>query len=149
MDTKIRCTMKEYTDDLLPQVSDTLHADDMMVKVEANGGRYHYVWNLLDQETRFLIASRMSTHRTGEEAKRLFTQSKNLAARPPKLLITDKLRSYREAYGEVLEPSGTEHLASPRFVDRTNNNRVERWFSPRTLESHGGARKQPLGARSH
>ncbi len=118
--------MKSYTDDLLPQVSDAWHADDMMVKVKANGGRYHYLWNLMDHDTRFLIASRMSTHRTGEEAKRLFKQGTNLAAQRPKLIITDELRSYKEAYEEVLQPRGTTHLASPQFIDRTNNNRVER-----------------------
>ncbi len=118
--------MSEYTSDLLPQTGDVWHADDMMLKVKANGGEWHYLWNLMDSETRFLIASRMSSHRTGEEAKRLFRQARDSTSRLPKQIITDKLRSYSEAYDDVLERKGVQHVASPQFIDRANNNRVER-----------------------
>jgi len=114
--------MSEYVKELMPQVSDKWHADETTINVN---GHYRWLWNLMDSETRFLLSSKLTQTRREHEATNLFLEGRLRSDRAPNLVVTDGLLSYEGAFRNAF-PKGTRHLCSPRFIDRTNNNLVER-----------------------
>jgi len=118
--------MKEYADELLPQVSNKWHADET---VENVNGKYRWLWNLMDSESRFLIASRLTKARTDRDARNLFLDGLDRTKKAPGTIVTDGLVSYANAYDETLRYKGTKHIRKPRFIGLANNNRIERLHS--------------------
>jgi transposase-like protein len=51
-------------------------------------------WDVIDEKTRFLLASHMSRTRTIKDAQMLFTQANGRSLVVPKHIITDKLSAY-------------------------------------------------------
>jgi len=118
--------MKEYADELMPNVSDKWHADET---VENVNGQYRWLWNLMDSESRFLIASRLTKGRTDVDARNLFLDGLDRAKKAPATIVTDGLASYANAYDETFRYKGTKHVRKPRFIDLANNNKIERLHS--------------------
>jgi len=114
--------MSEYVKDLMPQVSDRWNADETTINVN---GHYRWLWNLMDSETRFLLSSRLTHTRRDHEAVNLFWEGKLRSGKTPTEVVTDGLTSYESAFRTAF-PKGTRHIRSPRFIDRTNNNLIER-----------------------
>jgi len=118
--------MDKYASDLVPKVSDKWHADET---VENVNGKNRWLWNLLDSESRFLIASRLTKGRTDVDARNLFLDGLDRTNKAPTTIVTDGLVSYANAYDETLKYKGVKHIRKPRFVDLANNNRIERLHS--------------------
>ncbi|MGD0175730.1 MAG: IS6 family transposase [Candidatus Bathyarchaeia archaeon] len=118
--------MEGYASDLVPKVSEKWHADET---VENVNGKNRWLWNLMDSESRFLIASRLTKARTDRDARNLFLDGLDRAKKAPTTIVTDGLVSYANAYDETLRYKGTKHIRKPRFIDLANNNRIERLHS--------------------
>jgi transposase-like protein len=118
--------MDDYAKDLVPQVSDKWHADET---VENVNGKNRWLWNLMDSESRFLIASRLTQGRTDMDARNLFLDGLDRTNKAPKTIVTDGLVSYANAYDQTLRYKGAKHIRKPRFIDLANNNRIERLHS--------------------
>ncbi|MBM2824557.1 MAG: Integrase catalytic protein [Dehalococcoidales bacterium] len=86
--------------DFHPVVGDTWVADETYMKL---GRKTVYFWDIIDSESRFLLASHVSTSRGAKEAEKLMRAASDRAGKSPKLVVTDKLGSYiggiEEAYG--------------------------------------------------
>jgi len=115
--------MKDYADKLMPDVSGTWHADETTVNVN---GHYQWLWNLMDRDTRFLIASKLTQTRREHEATNLFLEAQRTSGIAPNVLVTDGLESYSAAFNQTFAKKQTKHIRSPRFIDKANNNLVER-----------------------
>jgi len=115
--------MKEYADKLMPDVSGTWHADETTINVN---GKYQWLWNLMDRDTRFLISSRLTQTRREHEATNLFLEAQRATGIVPNTLVTDGLLSYQAAYDQTFAKKHVRHVRSPRFIDKTNNNIIER-----------------------
>ncbi|MBU5537130.1 MAG: DDE-type integrase/transposase/recombinase [Candidatus Aenigmarchaeota archaeon] len=118
--------MGNYTRKLQPKLSGIWHADEQMIKSK---GRYIWSWNLLDSETRFLIANVVTEGREIKDAKKLFKKSKEIAQNP-ELIITDGLFSYERAIKKefsVWRLPRTEHIRLPTIRDKINNNLIEKF----------------------
>jgi len=115
--------MKEYADKLMPDVADVWHADETMLNVN---GHYQWMWNLMDRETRFLIASRLTSTRREHDATNLFLEGQRTSGIVPNVLVTDGLASYASAFDQTFAKKHTQHLRKPRFIDKANNNMIER-----------------------
>ena len=115
--------MREYADQLVPEVSGKWHADETM---ENANGKWRWLWNLMDSESRFLLASRLTKTRKEVDARNLFLDGLDRAKKAPKVVVTDGLISYPNALNGTLRYKGTKHISKPRFIDLTNNNRIER-----------------------
>lgn len=92
-------------------------------------GKWRWVWSVLDKETRFWIASHISTERAVSDAREPFRKAKETARKQPKVVVSDGLRSYQKAFKKeffTLRGPRTEHIRKPRFIDQANNNIVER-----------------------
>jgi len=115
--------MKEYADKLTPDASGTWHADETTINVN---GKYQWLWNLMDRDTRFLISSRLTQTRREHEATNLFLEAQRTTGVVPNTLVTDGLLSYQAAYDQTFAKRQVRHIRSPRFIDKTNNNIIER-----------------------
>ncbi len=119
--------INEYVKNLHPEVSDQWHADEQFIKVK---GKIQYIWNVLDTETRFLLASHASPTRTYKEARTTFQIAKNIAQKKAKTVITDGAFSYEKA---VRKEFATYKNLKPhkRYVSLRNkdcsNNKLERF----------------------
>ena len=58
--------MNEYVNDIQPDIGGVWHADEMMVKID---GSWEYLWNVMDEQTRFQLASVVSTERKVRDAR--------------------------------------------------------------------------------
>jgi transposase-like protein len=126
--------MKGYLDKFTPQLGGIWHSDEMMINVrnteKIDGENYSWAWNLLDHETRFLIASEVTKHRNIEDARKVLQDAKEVAnGQRPDFIVTDKLPAYKQAitteFFTVRKPR-TEHVKLKNIKEGTNNNIVER-----------------------
>ena len=118
--------MEDYLSKITPQVGDTWRADEVWVKVK---GDMKYLFALMDDETRFWIAKEVSDRKEGHDATGLFRQAKEITGTKPKVMITDGLHSYSEAYRkEFFTQKGqrTVHIKQIRLQGQRNNNKMER-----------------------
>ncbi len=83
-----------------PVVGDTWVADETYMKL---GTKTVYFWDIIDADSRYLLASHVSTSRGGLAAEKLMRLAQERAGKTPKYVVTDKLKSYivgiEEAYG--------------------------------------------------
>jgi transposase-like protein len=129
--------MKKYVDKFPPQLGGMWHSDETMINVKKtepiDGENYSWAWNLLDHETRFLIASEVTKHRNIEDARKVFQEAKQIAnGQKPDYIITDKLPAYDKAITKeffTLSKPRTEHVKLKSIREGTNNNIVERLHS--------------------
>ena len=105
-----------------PRPGDRWHLDEVFLKIN---GRAHYLWRAVDQDGDvhdILVQSR----RNKKAAKKFFRRLLKGLRYVPRVIITDKLKSYSAAKAEVM-PS-VEHLQQ-----RYQNNRAENSHQPTRL----------------
>lgn len=127
--------VKRFTKDAIkqaegfkPTVGDTWVADETYMKL---GERTVYFWDIIDADTRFLLASHVSFTRGSRDAQELMELAQRRAGKTPKVVVTDKLASYisgiENAYG-----ADTQHGQGGPFDIENNTNLIERFHG--TLE---------------
>lgn len=119
--------MKDYVENIVPNVSDTWRADELYVKIK---GDMKYLFALMDDETRFWIAQEVAETKYKHDVRMLFQLGKKLAGKQPMTLITDGLYSYHEAYKQewyTLKKPRTEHIRHIALKGDRNNNKMERF----------------------
>ena len=102
------------------QVGDTWVADEMMVQV---GGEKYWNWNVMDEDTRYILASYLSKNRDTAAARAVMRKAKANSAVTPTEIKTDKWRAYLRAIRE--EFPDTKHVQSPGS-DRRGEQQPER-----------------------
>lgn len=117
----------EYVKSMQPQVGDYWFADEQFIKVKGN---QQYVWNVLDNKTRFLLASNASKTRCYEDARRTFKKAKKTAGKKAKTVVTDGSFNYskavRKEFATYQNPKPHKRYVSLRQKSG-NNNKVERF----------------------
>ena len=120
--------MKKYIDKITPQVGDAWRADEVYTKVR---GDLKYLFALCDDETRYWIAKEVADRKEGHDASGLFRQAKEIAGTKPKVIITDGLHSYAEAYRKEFWTQErryrTLHIRHIHLKGDMNNNKQERF----------------------
>ena len=116
--------ISRYAETLQPQLGDIWHADEMKIKTKRDD--WSWLWNVIDSQTRFLIANLVTKKREIEDAQGLFKEARQSGK--PELLITDGLQSYHKAFNrEFYDMHKTsEHVRAEGLTARSNNNKVER-----------------------
>ncbi len=122
-------------DSLTPQLSDTWQADELFVKMkngvkdtQYNQKSMAYLWNVMDRKTRFLLASRISTHRNVNGAVGAFNAARKVAKdSQPERIYADGLKACPQAM-EYWEGESKPELVARMGVGKphANNNRIER-----------------------
>jgi putative transposase len=120
--------IKKYTQyatdsikDYKPQkIGNTWIADETVIEID---GQNVWLWDIIDSDTRFLLATRISRSRTTQDAQILFDRAVKMAGKEPDKVITDKLASYLDVrYGK-----DTAHIQSRPFALVDNTQLIERF----------------------
>ena len=118
--------MRKYLEQITPQVGDTWRADEVFIKINGN---LKYLFAMMDDETRFLIAQEVADSKNNHDARNLFRKSNEVAGKKPTKLITDGLPSYKEAYQKEYWTRNSPRVIHESHItlkgDR-NNNKMER-----------------------
>jgi putative transposase len=98
--------------DYHPQVGDVWIADETVLNLDGE----HSIWfyDIIDKDTRFLLASRVAISRTTNDAERLMEDAKKKAGKSPKEILTDSNKSYLDSIEKVFG-SETEHIQTTPF----------------------------------
>lgn len=114
-----------------PHIGGILHVDETMVHVRKEKmeiGHYAWLWNLMDDTTRFWISSKISQPREIADARAVF-QDQKAKTGMPKAIIHDGLMSYNEAYLKEYYTFKNPRIKNIRSISVRNqalNSRVER-----------------------
>jgi transposase-like protein len=126
----INCFMKkmnEYVSTLEPKLSIRWHVDEQMIKTKKD--EYLWVWNVLDSESRYLIANNVTKERGIKEAREIFKKAKDNANGKPRFVVTDGLNSYKKAFMKEFwtNKQNCRHIANVSIKGERNNNLIERY----------------------
>ncbi len=103
----------------LPRAGDKWHLDEVQITI---AGTKRWLWRAVDQDG-FVLDVLVQGRRDKRAAERLLRKLLKRQARPPRVLITDKLASYSAAKRELMP--GVEHRRH-----RGLNNRAENSHQP-------------------
>src|SRR5882762_9483653 len=106
-----------------PRPGDIWHLDEVFLKIN---GRIHYLWRAVDQDGDVLDIL-VQSKRDKKAAARFFRNLLRTLRYVPRVLVTDKLRSYSAAKAELL-PS-VQHCQQ-----KYQNNRAENSHQPTRLQ---------------
>ena len=98
-----------------PRPGDKWHLDEVFIRI---GGVLHYLWRAVDQDG-VVLDILIQSRRDAGSAKRFFKRLLKGLQYVPRVLITDKLRSYGVAKRELLP--GVEHRQSRYLNNRAEN----------------------------
>jgi transposase-like protein/predicted nucleic acid-binding Zn finger protein len=91
--------MKKYCDQLVPRVSGIWHSDEMTLNIKDldNHENLRWAWNVIDNESRFWLASQITEKREIADARKVLAQASSISQTRPMAVVTDGLRAYQEA----------------------------------------------------
>lgn len=119
---KFAAYFKLKSDNLLKNVdlsdSDEWHADETIVFIN---GKKHYLWLVIDSESRLIISYHISPYRDAKQVFSLFHDTKKLGT--PRAIVTDRLPSYNIPIKSVFQD--TLHIKVQSFRDDISNNIIE------------------------
>lgn len=97
-----------YTETITPKLGTIWHADEMKLKTKRED--WAWLWNVMDGETRYLIANLITRGREIEDAAQTFNKAKIHAnGQKPQFMITDGLPSYREGFKQEFYDKSQMH----------------------------------------
>jgi transposase-like protein len=124
---KYSALAKEFVDALTPQLAGQWHIDETMIKCNGN---YKWFWEMIDNETKFMVATHLSGDRTIKEALSIFKQAKERAFEKPNKIMTDGLWAYEKAFKKAFysryKADKVELIRRVGIRTRETNNVVER-----------------------
>ncbi len=98
-------------------------ADELVVKV---GGRKYWLFNVMDSETRFILAAYLSPVRTARAAATAMSIARDRAENAPRVLKTDGLPSYGRGIRQAFPSHPVKHVVTEGIRAIINNNLSER-----------------------
>jgi putative transposase len=121
-----------------PKVGDTWIADETYLRIDkskanvenpydkSRKAKWIIFWDIIDADTRFLLASHVTTTRNKADAQALMEKAAKRAGKLPKVVVTDKLKSYIDGI-ELAYGSETQHKQGKPFQVENNTNLIERF----------------------
>jgi len=98
-----------------PQRGDKWHLDEVVITI---AGRKHWLWRSVDQQG-FVLDVLVQSRRNTRAARRLLRKLLKKQGRAPRVMITDKLRSYGAAKRNIMP--GVEHRQPKGLNNRAEN----------------------------
>lgn len=122
----------KWMDQQAPSVGITWHVDETVIKVN---GEARYLWNVMDRETRFALATHVSDNRSLANTRTPLRKAKAATPNRPCEVRTDGMMAYPEAVSKELGRKGaggdkrnwvSPHRRVPSIRAKESNNRIER-----------------------
>lgn len=127
---KYSALVSQYVETLNPQLLGIYHVDETAIKCK---GVQKWFWEIIDEQTKFLVAGHLSGSRTSEDAIKLFEKSVKVAKRKPVSIYCDGLPAYVDGYNKVFytmrKDTRPELIRSVGIRNIHNQNAVERLHS--------------------
>ena len=98
-----------------PRRGDKWHLDEVVISI---AGKKHWLWRAVDQAG-FVLDVLVQSRRDKKAAKRLFRKLLKKQGRAPRVLVTDKLKSYAAAKRDIMP--GVEHRQHKGLNNRAEN----------------------------
>jgi transposase-like protein len=89
-------------------------------------GRNMWFWDIIDERTRFLLASHISSARTIEDVAIVLKKAWDRAGKYPDFILSDKWLAYNKGFKRVFG-SHAIHIKSQGFTAEINTNLIERF----------------------
>jgi len=119
--------LKPYFDEIKINGKDSqLVADEMMVKIN---DKWAWLWNVMEKDTRYVLASTISETREMGVAKNLFKEAKSKIDGLPMRITTDGMKAYPRAINSAFYRNSyprVEHFVAPGITHKHHNNLIER-----------------------
>jgi transposase-like protein len=119
-----------FVEKFAPQLLGVYHVDETAIKCK---GVQKWFWEIIDEQTKFLVAGHLSGSRTSEDAIKLFEKSVKVAKRKPVSIYCDGLPAYVDGYNKVFytmrKDTRPELIRSVGIRNVHNQNAVERLHS--------------------
>jgi len=119
--------VNEFVEEFEPQLLGIWKVDETAIKCK---GVQKWFWEIIDEETKFLVAGHLSTSRPKEEAIALFEKAMKVAKKKPFSIYVDELPAYVKAYNKVFRTLRKD--TRPELIKKVglravnSNNSVER-----------------------
>jgi len=119
--------VKEFVTTLTPQLSGLWHEDETMLSCE---GKNIWFWEMIDEDTKFLVASHISGTRTLEDTIAVFKKGYKQSKVRPRAVFVDGSFVYETAFNKVFRTMRKD--TRPELVQRVGiraretNNIIER-----------------------
>jgi transposase-like protein len=125
--TKYSDLVRSYVTTLKPELSGLWHEDETMIPCE---GRDVWFWEMIDEDTKFMVASHLSGTRTFEDTVATFKKGLEQAKIKPKAVFVDGSFVYNAAFNKVFytmkKDTRPELIQRVGINARKTNNIVER-----------------------
>ncbi len=119
--------VSEYVKTLSPQIGGKWHHDETVIRCE---GQDQWFWEMIDEDTRFLVASHLSESRSLKDTVAVFRQAIDTANKRPQALFVDGSMQYDRAFRKVFfshyRVAQVELVKRVGIRVRETNNIVER-----------------------
>lgn len=110
--------------------SENSHADEVFFRTKGQRNRdFIYYWDIIDYDTKFLIADHISIERTESEAILFIRKSKSKIKKNPVYIHTDDSYDYPPAIRKVFGRGKVKHIHSPSWKKKFQNNPIERFHN--------------------
>ena len=111
----------QETKDLNPKVGSTWVVDETYIKtdVKTTDPKGVIFWDVIDADTRFLLASRITSTRGTQDAKQLMELAAKRAGKTPRVVVTDKLAAYIDGIELAFGSDATHRQGSPFHTEHS------------------------------
>lgn len=146
---KYSALVSQYVETLSPHLLGIYHVDETAIKCS---GVQKWFWEIIDEQTKFLVAGHLSGSRTTEDAIELFEKSVKIAKREPVSLYCDGLPAYVDGYNkvfrtmrkegrpELIRGVGIRNIHNQNTVERLHGTLKDRLKPTRGLKGEGTVR---------
>lgn len=128
--------MEKYSKTIQPKIKGNWNADETLVltkrgkEKDSPTGNFDYVWNIMDNKTKFLLASINSGRgRSSKDAQNVLTEAYRQNGVIPYKIITDKNPSYQDGVRRTFKNWGSQRKVRHTSIlgrrKEINNNAIE------------------------
>lgn len=136
--------IEKYSKTIQTNVKGVWNADETLIltkrgkKSKDKNKEYDYLWNVMDNKTKFLLASINSGRsRSRKDAMKVFQEAWNQNGKIPFQIITDKFKAYQSATMKVFKNYGAQ-----RKVKHTSILGQRKVVNNNAIESHHSQQKE-------
>lgn len=103
-------------------------ADETVLKTKRDSKGNQWFWDIIDDKTRFLLASHWSETRGTRDAQTLVEKAARRACKVPNAITTDKLAAYLDGI-ELAFGADTRHIRAKKLASKEGTQLIERFHS--------------------
>ncbi len=136
--------MEKYSETIKPQIKGVWNADETLVLTKRGKDKknqmanYDYVWNVMDNKSKFLLASECSGRsRNSKDAQHVFKEALNQNGKIPFQIIVDGYRGYEDGCRKTFR-----NWAGERKVKFTSIKGHRKEINNNAIESHHSHQKE-------